>query len=63
MAFESDKMFLTKCIKKHPDLWKNKSNLNKNDHLRNVGLDVLMQKCKDKYQEADRKLVRNKSII
>jgi len=66
MAFESEKKFLTEFIEiyeRHPALWKIKSDFNKNKHLRNVGLDELRQKCKDKYPEADREFVRKKKII
>lgn len=61
MAFESDKKFPTEFIEiYHPALRKIKSDLSKNEHLRNVGLDELMEKCKDKCPEADREFVKKK---
>jgi hypothetical protein len=57
IAFEWNKKFPMEFIEiyeKHPALWKIKSDLNKNRHLRNVELDELMQKSKNKYPEANR---------
>lgn len=63
MSFESDKKFISEFIElyqKHPALWKIKSDINKNKHLRSAGLDELVEKCKEKYPEADREFVRKK---
>lgn len=63
MALEFDKTFVADFIdeyKNHPALWNVKSDISKNKHLRNKGIEALVLKCQERIPEADEAFVKKK---
>jgi len=64
MALEFDKKFVADFIdeyKNHPALWNVKSDIAKNKHLRNKGIEALVLKCQERIPVADEAFVKKKN--
>uniref|UniRef100_A0A2S2QAH8 MADF domain-containing protein n=1 Tax=Sipha flava TaxID=143950 RepID=A0A2S2QAH8_9HEMI len=60
---DQNKPFVTEFLetyKRHPALWNAKSNVSKNKHLRNLGIEDLLKVCQEKFKDANTAFVKRK---